>query len=234
MVGLRVGHYSRPAGSSDVKGEVPFTPLLPAAGPRGDTPGVIFLTELCPAGYAVAGPSADLEAAMPDDATPELGDALARFAAGVPEARDELLLPTQRPLRRVASSTLRGGFARVEECEQTDDLMQTMVLRLLECLNATVTDDRGEPVTDAGVFLCRVSRLLREVLIDMARRHHGRVGGRPGVVSRDAADSSEVGAGVDPGTETLNPGPLASWTEFHTAVGDLPDNLRHVVELHWH
>lgn len=129
---------------------------------------------------------------------------------------------------------LHGGFARVEKFEQTDDVMQTMFLRLLKSWDATVQDDGGHPVTDAGVYLCRVSRLLREVLLDLARQHYSRAGNRPRVVSRDAADSSDGGPSYDPGTETLNPEPLAFWTEFHTAVSELPDNLRQVVELHWY
>jgi RNA polymerase sigma-70 factor (ECF subfamily) len=33
---------------------------------------------------------------------------------------------------------------------------------------------------------------------------------------------------------TVNPGRLAAWTEFHTAIQELPDDEREIVELLWY
>lgn len=172
---------------------------------------------------------------MSDTTTSELNAALVKLAAGDPTAREQLLVRTQQRLQRLASKMLHGGFSRVEKFEQTDDVVQTMFLRLLKGWDSILKDERDAALTDAGVFLCRVSRLLREVLLDMARQHYGRAGNRPGRVSLDAADSSVGGGpGYDPGTETLNPEALALFTEFHKAVEALPEKLRQVVDLHWY
>ncbi len=172
---------------------------------------------------------------MADSPTVEVTNALARLAAGDPAAREQLLVRTQQRLQRLASKMLHGGFSRLERFEQTDDVMQSMFLRLLKGWDGILVGERGQALTDAGVFLCRATRLLREVLLDMARQHYGRAGNRPGRVSLDAADQSSDGTpGYDPGTETLNPEALALFTEFHTAVEALPDHLRQVVDLHWY
>lgn len=113
--------------------------------------------------------------------------------------------------------------------------MQTMFLRLWKGWEAALKDEHGEPLLDPGVFLSRVTRLLREVLLDMARQHYGRGGGRPAQVSLDAgSDSAGAGPGYDPGSESLNPEALALFTEFHKAVEELPDKYRQVVDLHWY
>ncbi len=164
---------------------------------------------------------------MPD--ADDLAATLARLAAGDPAARDELFARTQLHLGRLAGRMLHGSFARVEAFEQTDDVMQSVFLRLLKSWDGVLAGDDGRPLADAAVYLSRVSRLVREVLIDMARSHHGRAGGRPARVPLDGE-----GGGADPGSDTHDPEPLAAWTEFHAAVGDLPEHLRRVVELRWY
>ncbi len=164
---------------------------------------------------------------MSDSTTSELTATLARLASGDAAARERLFEETQARLRRLASRMLHGGFARVEKFEQTDDVMQTMFLRLWKGWESALKDELGEPLRDPGVFLSRVTRLLREVLLDMARQHYGRGGGRPGQVSLNAgSDSAGAGPGYDPGSESLNPEAL--FTEFHKAVeaGQLPPGGR--------
>ena len=69
----------------------------------------------------------------------------------------------------------------------------------------------------------------------MARHHHGRSGNRPQRVSLDAGSDATSGVGgLDPGSDTHDPERLALFTDFHTAVGRLPDDLRQVVDLHWY
>lgn len=153
---------------------------------------------------------------MTDGSTVQIGAALGRLVAGDPAARDELLARTADRLRRLASRTLRIGFPRVAAYEQTDDVIQSVMLRLLKGWDGVVDHDPAE-------YLCRVSRLLREVLLDLARKHFGSAGKRPPVPLTD-----------DVGSDTLDPAALAAYTEFHTAVEGLPDHLRRVVDLHWY
>lgn len=161
---------------------------------------------------------------MTDGSTVQIGTALGRFSAGEPSARDELLARTTDQLRRLASRTLRVGFPRVAMFEQTDDVIQSVALRLLKGWAEVMVSGNGRPTVDPAVYLCRVSRLLREVLLDLARKHFGSAGRRPAVPLAD--DDGE--------SDTLNPVALAAFTDFHAAVEGLPDHLRRVVDLHWY
>jgi RNA polymerase sigma factor (sigma-70 family) len=153
---------------------------------------------------------------MSDGSTVQIGAALARLTAGDPAARDDLLARTADRLRRLAGRTLRVGFPRVAAFEQTDDVIQSVVLRLLKGWDGVVSDDPAE-------YLCRVSRLLREVLLDLARKHLGSGGKRP-----------PLPLDVEVGSDTLDPAAVAAFTDFHAAVEGLPDHLRRVVDLHWY
>ena len=160
---------------------------------------------------------------MTDGSTVKIGAALDRLVAGDAAARDDLLARTTDRLRRLASRTLRVGFPRVAAFEQTDDVIQTVMLRLLKGWDGVVTGEGGVTLHPAE-YLCRVSRLLREVLLDLARKHFGSAARRPTVPLVDS----------DLGSDTLNPAALATYTEFHTAVEGLPEHLRRVVDLHWY
>jgi DNA-directed RNA polymerase specialized sigma24 family protein len=159
---------------------------------------------------------------MTDGSTVQIGAALGRLVAGDPAARDELLARTADRLRRLAGRTLRVGFPRVAAFEQTDDVIQSVMLRLLRGWDGVVEGEGGVAL-DAAEYLCRVSRLLREVLLDLARKHFGSAHRRPPVPLDD-----------DMGSDTLDPAALAAFTDFHTAVEELPDHLRRVVDLHWY
>lgn len=160
---------------------------------------------------------------MTDGTTVQIGAALDRLVAGDPAARDELLTRTTNRLRRLASRTLRVGFPRVAAFEQTDDVIQSVMLRLLKGWDGVVAGEGGVTLAPAE-YLCRVSRLLREVLLDLARKHFGSAARRPTVPLVDD----------DVGSDTLNPAALAAYTDFHVAVEALPDLLRRVVDLHWY
>lgn len=159
---------------------------------------------------------------MTDGSTVQIGAALDRLVSGDPAARDDLLARTTDRLRRLASRTLRVGFPRVAAFEETDDVIQSVMLRLLKGWDGVMAGDGGVTL-DPAEYLCRVSRLLREVLLDLVRKHFGSAGKRPPVPLTD-----------DVGSDTLNPAALAAYTDFHVAVEGLPEHLRRVVDLHWY
>lgn len=168
---------------------------------------------------------------MADDLTAQINQHLLRFHAGDQASRAWLLEHTYQRLEQLARRMLHGGFTRVESFEQTGDVIQEAYLRLLKNWDSFLRTPDGSAVTSAGVYLMHASRLIREVLIDLARHHHGRNGGRPLALSLNVDQS---GAGIDPANDTYQPDTLALFSEFHEAVVQLPKKLREVVDLRWY
>lgn len=172
---------------------------------------------------------------MDSPSTSEFQLLLTRLAAGDTAARDLLLVRTQERIRRLASKILHADFARVDRFEDTGDVVQNMTFRLIKSWDSVVTGDDGNPLVDVGQYLSRTSRLIREVLLDMARQHYGRGGNRPRQVSLNRDDTSTDGPALhDPGTDTLDPERVTLFSEFHAAVETLPEHYRRVVDLHWY
>lgn len=168
------------------------------------------------------------------DTTRHLSMALARLAEGEAAARDELFLRTQNRLRRLLGRYLHRDFPRLAELEQTDDLLQDVHVRLLKSWDHFLQDEQGRAIQEPAVFFSRVSRLMREVLLDCARRHFGRAGERRRVQRFDP-EQTQVGTPVfGPAPDAQDPEVLAQLTEFHRAVEALPPPLRQVIDLHWY
>jgi len=83
-------------------------------------------------------------------------------------------------------------------------------------------------------FFSRAARLMREVLIDTARRHFGRKVPKPKTIPLDGGDSNSSGAGFEPGSDSLAPEAVDLFTEFHRAVEALEPKIRLVVDFHWY
>lgn len=158
--------------------------------------------------------------------------ALLRLADGDQAARDELFQRAHDRVRQLVSRCLHRDFARLAALEQTDDVLQDVYLRLLKGWDRLIQDEQGNAVREPAVFLSRVSRLIREVLLDSVRHHHGRTGYRP--QARSLATDDEQAPAFDPGSDTHNPEALAMLNDFHHRVETLPDLLRQVVDLHWY
>lgn len=173
---------------------------------------------------------------MQDDSSSVIQGWLIRLHQGEPQAQQELLARTQQRLERLTRRMLHGGFMRLGGLEETMDVVQNVNLRLLTGWDKIVRDADGNIIHSAAEYFMRTARLLREVLIDLSRKHYGRQGQKPGLIPMQAGDSSTDDGGYlhDPGTETLGPSPLAQWTGFHQAVEQLPVDLRQVVDLHWY
>lgn len=167
------------------------------------------------------------------DTTQQLQLILARLAIGDTSARDELFRRSHDRLRQLVSRSLHRDFARLAVVEQTDDLLQDVHVRWLKSWDRLLADEQGRIAQDPAVFLSRVSRLIREVLLDSVRHHFGRTGNRPHV--HPASGLSVNGSPrPDPATDTYDPAVLARLTEFHRAVEALPEQIRKIVDLHWY
>ncbi len=145
-----------------------------------------------------------------------------RMRSGDLSAREDMLRATHARLERLARKMLRR-FPAVRRWEETGDLFQDAVLRLLHALQDV------EPASVRDFFGLAAEQMRRE-LLDLARRHRSR---RLQGVSRAAApDDSDSGGGVpEPPAAEEDPDELEKWCAFHEAVARLPAEPREVVGL---
>jgi RNA polymerase sigma-70 factor (ECF subfamily) len=122
-------------------------------------------------------------------------------------AADELLRLAGRRLEVLARQMLRA-FPLVRAREQTDDVLQEVVLSFLGAL-------RQLDVHSTRAFYALANEHLRRRLLDLARRHRRTPGSLPGLESLpDRADEDD----------------LERWQDLHEAVGQLPAELQAVFE----
>lgn len=159
---------------------------------------------------------------MPGSTTIVLQNYLDRWRDGDEQARDELIARSCERLRRLTRTILHANFARVRAAEETDDVLQTALLRLMSALKVSPPD------TVVAYF--RLAALqIRRVLLDLIRHHFGPHG--------DAARQQPLPPppGSGPGWEEAAPaaGPegVAMWREFLDRVDALPPDELEVVDL---
>jgi DNA-directed RNA polymerase specialized sigma24 family protein len=155
----------------------------------------------------------------PGPTTVKLSAALMLLAGNHQDARERLLTHSHKRLERFARQALRQ-FPAVATQEQTNDVLQELYTRLLKGWDS-VFADQGQPLTDPAVFFRRSARLLREVLLDLKRRHTGRDGQRPRCGS--LADQDPLA----PASHDQH--------EIHELMNHLSsDDLRAVADLHFY
>jgi RNA polymerase sigma factor (sigma-70 family) len=164
---------------------------------------------------------------MADASTTELQGLIDRLAAGDASARGELIDRACGRLRRLARRIFHD-FARLKRLEDTDDLLNEAVMRLLRRLEAG-----RQPGSVAELFRL-AAREMRCELLDMVRHHFGPEGPAVREANNLAADSSGNPALPESPTTTDEPARLATWTEFHHHVGELPEEERAVFDLLWY
>jgi RNA polymerase sigma-70 factor (ECF subfamily) len=156
---------------------------------------------------------------------------LDRLRMGDPAARAELLAIASDRLLWLARKMLRAD-PRVRRWEQTDDVFQEATLRLHQAL----ADVRPQTVRD---FFGLAAMQVRRVLIDLARHYYGPQGlgahhaSRP-AIGGERSDGMPCPPFDIPDDETYDPARLASWTEFHRQIGELPDEEREAFDLLWY
>jgi RNA polymerase sigma-70 factor (ECF subfamily) len=162
---------------------------------------------------------------MAETSTTQLQNCIERLKAGDPTARDELLKHSCERLRRLARRMLQD-FTRVKRWEDTDDVLQNALLRLVRALQAV-------PPASVQEFFRLAATQIRRELLDLARRYYGPEGlGRK--------HESDAGGGVaaalpyEPANTTFDPSRLAAWSEFHQRIEALPSEERVVFDLLWY
>jgi RNA polymerase sigma-70 factor (ECF subfamily) len=161
---------------------------------------------------------------MADEPTVYLQQALERLQAGDEAARQELLAGAAERLRRLAHTMLRD-YQRLKRWEQTDDVLQSALLRLYRALG-TVT-----PATLRELYRLAALQIRRE-LIDLARHHFGPES--PGAHHESSPGTSGAAPQADPPDPTFGPDRLAHWAEFHEQASHLPPEEQEVFDLLWY
>ncbi len=152
----------------------------------------------------------------------------------------ELLRQEEIPSRQVIDDLITYAVGRLEKLarqmlrsyprlsEETGDLLSSAYQRLLRALHDEQV--RKRLVTAQDFFRLSALQIRRE-LTDLARRHQR----RGDMVSLGSPpDTNHSSMDLTPADNTLNPEQLAVWSEFHTAVEQLPDAEREAFELIWY
>jgi RNA polymerase sigma-70 factor (ECF subfamily) len=153
---------------------------------------------------------------MDDRSTVQLQVLIDRLNTGDTAALNLLIEHACARLQRVTRK-IRQDFPRLRNSEETGDLLQKAVIRLLRALRTT------KVATPKEFFRLAAVQVRRE-LIDMARR--------PAWV-KNATDMA-AGSIEDPADTTYDPVRLADWTEFHRKTELLPELEREVFDLVWY
>jgi RNA polymerase sigma-70 factor (ECF subfamily) len=156
--------------------------------------------------------------------TTQLRAWLERMRGGDAGAREELLRRVHQRLHQMASRMLRR-FPGVRRWEETDDVLQSALVRLTRALEAV------GPASTRDFFGLSAEQIRRE-LLDLARRYGRHPRGTPGNPDRIAApDDSGPRPNGEPVAAPADDPDLERWSAFHEAVARLPDTLREVVGL---
>lgn len=160
-----------------------------------------------------------------DFSTTRLQGWLERLRAGDTSARDELLRHCAKRLEELTRKKLRG-FSIVKAHEETDDVYQKAVMRLLRSL---------ERVELASVrdFFGLASAHIRRELIDL-HRHYSAKHNR-GISHNPVPTDDDSGPSLpEHGCTTDEAGKLAEWAELHQMAAQLPEEEREVFDLLWY
>jgi RNA polymerase sigma-70 factor (ECF subfamily) len=158
----------------------------------------------------------------PSAHTAQLHGWLDRLQAGDLAAREELLRGVGNRLERLARKMLRR-FPGVHRWVETDDVLQSALLRLLRALQEV------RPESMRAFFGLAAEQMRRE-LLDLARHYYGPHG--------QGAHHASHGSGADASTPAheppdrdADPAELERWCLFHQQVEQLPAEEREVVGL---
>jgi RNA polymerase sigma factor (sigma-70 family) len=164
-----------------------------------------------------------------DDTSTVIQGCIDRIRTGDESARAELLSCASNRLARMARKMLKG-YPGVARWEEGDDIAQNAMIRLDRALRAVA------PPTARDFFRLAAAEVRRE-LIDLARHYYG----PRGLGAHHSSQEEHVGSSADgearaasaPDT-TNDPGELAAWAEFHSAVDALDESDRELFDLLWY
>jgi RNA polymerase sigma factor (sigma-70 family) len=154
--------------------------------------------------------------------TLQLHDCLERMRAGDPAALNELIRHACGRLQRLTRHMLRG-YPGVRRWAQTDDVLQSALVRLLRALEAV------RPASTRDFFALATEQVRRE-LLDLARHYYGPEGPGTHHASRGDGDGAP-GTAPDRADLSHEPASLAEWCELHQQIDRLPAEEREAVGL---
>ena len=149
--------------------------------------------------------------------TTELQKLVGRIRIGDRQAADDLVRRSAERLEALASRMLRT-FPGVRRWEQTGDVLQNALQRLLRSLRSV------QPDSVAGFYRLAAQSVRRE-LLDLARHYSGP---HNGAANHESLPDQTPLNGFASREDARN---LERWTAFHEAVGRLPESDRELVEL---
>ena len=150
-----------------------------------------------------------------------------RLKLGDLAARDDLIRHAGERLQHLTRKILHD-FRRVRKYEDTSDVLQNAMMRMLRRLQSA-------PPTTVPEFFQLAAREIRCTLIDLARHYYGPLGA--GVNEQpppEALNSNGSASPLEISDRRNEPSQLMDWTEFHRVVEALPDDERQVVDLLWY
>ncbi len=153
----------------------------------------------------------------------EFDQAVKRLNAGDKDARGWLIEASFDRLRKLARKMI-GGFPTVQRWEDTDDLLQRAAIRLLKSIEVVELESTRH-------FLNLATLQIRRELIEMARSLQGPAGLAQ---NHDSVVTNQSSPAPARPSDTYEPTSLASWTEFHQGVANMPEESREVFELVWY
>jgi RNA polymerase sigma-70 factor (ECF subfamily) len=157
-----------------------------------------------------------------------LNGLLDRLGGGDEGARSELIEHACERLRRLSRKMLKG-FPGVKRWEETDDVLQNVLIRL----HRSLAEVKPRTVRD---FLSLACTQIRRELIDLSRHYYGPHG--LGAHYNSSPPHKDLSGVVQQAYEQEDlsgePGRLAQWREFHERVEALPAEEREVFNLLWY
>lgn len=161
------------------------------------------------------------------DRSIEFRSVLARAACDQPGAFDELLILVSGRLRALARKML-ARYPHVRRWEETDDVLQAVLMRLHRSLSAV------RPDTSRAFFGLAITQ-IRRTLIDLSRHYYGAQGkGANHHTDAGGRAADDAGGALHTTPDAEEPGSLGEWTAFHEAVEQLPEEVRETFSLFWY
>jgi RNA polymerase sigma factor (sigma-70 family) len=149
-----------------------------------------------------------------------INNLLAQVKAREPKAREELIAHSLERLQRLSRKMFRK-YPNLCTLEQTDDIVQKLVIKLHKMLDELVPEDT------AGYFKL-ASQNLRWVLQDLARSNIAK--------NKNSGDmSTSVKRNELLNTKDPDGGPssYAEWSEFYEKIELLPEENKQLFDLLW-
>jgi RNA polymerase sigma-70 factor (ECF subfamily) len=165
---------------------------------------------------------------MASENTTYVQQCLLRLRQGDQRAREDLIRAACGRLSDLTRAMLKD-FRRLRRWEETDDILQSALIRLHRALGAIV------PETPRDFYRLATAQIRRE-LIDLARHYYGPQGPARQHESATPIDNGgqEKSAAFVIQDTSLEPHQLAIWTEFHQQVDSLPAEEQEVFDLIWY